>query len=217
MSDMNQLVAATRESFGKGAARKLRAAGQTPAVIYGHGEEPVHVALETHPLSLIIRHANALIELDIKGKSQLVLVKDVQKDPVRQVIEHVDLLIIKRGETVDVEVPITLTGEPFAGTNALQEINTLNVTVPAISIPEHFEVSVEGLEEGAQIHASDIALADGVILLTDPEQLIVNVVVPRAAAEDEETEAVEGEEGAEGAEGDASSEGESGDSAEDSE
>ena len=115
MSETAKLVASARETFGKGVARKLRAAGQTPVVVYGHGSDPVHLSVETHPLSLIVRHKNALIELDIAGKKRLVLVKDVQKDPVRQIIEHVDLLIIKKGEAVEVEVPILVVGEPFSG------------------------------------------------------------------------------------------------------
>ncbi len=197
MSETAKLVASARETFGKGVARKLRAAGQTPVVVYGHGSDPVHLSVETHPLSLIVRHKNALIELDIEGKKKLVLVKDVQKDPVRQIIEHVDLLIIKKGETVEVEVPILVVGEPFSGTNALQELNTLRVSVPATNIPEHVEVSVEGLEEGTQIHAGDIELASDETLLDDPAALVVHIVVPRGASSDEEAE---GEEAAEAAE-----------------
>ena len=191
MSETNQLVATTRTNFGKGAARKLRAAGQTPAVVYGHGTDPAHIALETHPLSLIIRHANAVIELDIEGRKELVLVKDVQKDPVRQIIEHVDLLVVKKGETVEVEVPVHVTGESFSGTNALQELNTLRLSVPATSIPEHVEVSVEGLEEGAQILAGDVTLPKGATLLDAVEQLVVHVVTPRGTAADEAEEASE--------------------------
>ncbi|WP_193786996.1 50S ribosomal protein L25/general stress protein Ctc [Leucobacter celer] len=186
MSKTNTLVASIRESFGKGAARKLRAVGQTPAVIYGHGTDPVHVSVETHPLSLIIRHANAIIELDIEGRKELVLVKDVQKDPVRQIIEHIDLLVVKKGETVEVEVPIHVTGESFAGTNALQELNTLHLSVPATSIPENVEVSVEGLEEGAHIVTGDIELPKGASLLGDADLLVVNIVVPRGATAEEE-------------------------------
>ena len=197
MSETAKLVASARETFGKGVARKLRAAGQTPVVVYGHGSDPVHLSVETHPLSLIVRHKNALIELDIAGKKKLVLVKDVQKDPVRQIIEHVDLLIVKKGETVEVEVPILVVGEPFSGTNALQELNTLRVSVPATNIPEHVEVSVEGLEEGTQIHAGDIELASDETLIDDPAALVVHIVVPRGASSDE---AAEGEEAAEAAE-----------------
>ncbi|WP_449283343.1 50S ribosomal protein L25/general stress protein Ctc [Leucobacter sp.] len=186
MSETNQLVATARESFGKGAARKLRAVGQTPAVIYGHGTDPVHVSVETHPLSLIIRHANAIIELDIEGRKELVLVKDVQKDPVRQIIEHVDLLVVKKGETVEVEVPVHVVGESFAGTNALQELNTIHLSVPATDIPEHLEVSVEGLEEGAHIVTGDIELPKGASLLGDADLLVVNIVAPRGASAEEE-------------------------------
>lgn len=189
MSSVNSLDAKLRESFGKGAARKLRAAGVTPAVVYGHGADPLHVALETHPLSLIVRHANAVIELTVAGKKQLVLVKDVQRDPVRQVIEHVDLLIVRKGETVEVEVPVTVVGEPFAGSSALQELNTVLLSVPATSIPEFVEVDVEGATDGTLILAGDIKLPAGATLVDDPEALVVNVMVPRAAAEPEEAEA----------------------------
>ncbi len=188
MSETHKLAAATRESFGKGVARKLRAAGRTPAVVYGHGTDPVHISVETHPLGLIVRHANSIIELDIEGRKELVLVKDVQKDPVRQIIEHVDLLVVKQGETVEVEVPVHVVGESFAGTNTLQELNTLHLSVPATSIPEYVEVSVEGLEEGSQILTGDIALPTGATLIGDAEQLVVHVVVPRGAASDEEAE-----------------------------
>lgn len=191
MSDANQLVGTPRESFGKGAARKLRAAGHTPAVVYGHGTEPLHVSVETHPLSLIVRHANALIELEVKGKKQLVLVKDVQKNPVLQMIEHVDLVVIKKGETVEVEVPVHIEGTSFSGTNALQELNTLRLSVPATNIPENIVVSVEGLEEGTQILAGQIELASDETLLDDPEALVIHIVVPRGAAGDDEDGAAE--------------------------
>lgn len=193
MSDINKLNAPVRTSFGKGAARKLRAANLTPAVVYGHGADPVHVSLETHPLSLIIRHANAVIELDIDGKKETVLVKDVQKDPVRQIIEHVDLLIVKKGERVEIEVPLHVTGESFAGTIVMQELNTLTVSAPATSIPDSVEVDVEGLEEGAQILAGEVKLPKGTELVTEADQLAVHIVVPRAAAEEEEGETAETE------------------------
>jgi large subunit ribosomal protein L25 len=110
----------------------------------------------------------------------------VQKDPVRQIIEHIDLLVVKKGETVEVEVPIHVTGESFAGTNALQELNTLHLSVPATSIPENVEVSVEGLEEGAHIVTGDIELPKGASLLGDADLLVVNIVVPRGATAEEE-------------------------------
>lgn len=189
MSESHKLVAATRETFGKGVARKLRAIGRTPAVVYGHGTDPVHISVETHPLGLIIRQANAVIELDIEGRKELVLVKDVQKDPVRQIIEHVDLIVIKKGEVVEVEVSVHVVGEPFSGTNALQELNALHLSVPATSIPEFVEVNVEGFEDGTQVLAGAIALPKGATLLDDPEQLVIHIVAPRGTAEEEAAEA----------------------------
>lgn len=188
MNENHKLEAVLRESFGKGAARKLRAAGQTPAVIYGHGKEPQHVAVEAHALSLIVRQANALIDLDIAGKNQLVLVRDVQRDPVRQIIEHVDLIIVKKGETVDVEVPIHVTGTPFSGTNALQDLNTLRLSVPATSIPDSVSVDIEGKEEGFTVLAGEVELPKGATLIDAADHLVVQVVVPRGAEETEETE-----------------------------
>lgn len=192
MSEDTKVHAEVREQFGKGFARRLRAAGKIPAVLYGHGTEPVHVALPGHQVSLIIRRANALLELDIEGKDQLALVKDVQKDPVHQVIEHIDLLVVKKGEKIQVDVPVIVTGEPFAGTVANLDATSIAVEVEATHIPEHVEVSVEGLEEGAQITAADVKLPKGATLLADPETLVVAVYVPT-----EEPEAEEGDEAAE--------------------
>ncbi|WP_175985524.1 50S ribosomal protein L25/general stress protein Ctc [Microbacterium tenebrionis] len=192
MSEDTKVHAEVREQFGKGFARRLRAAGKIPAVIYGHGTEPVHVALPGHQVSLIIRRANALLELDIEGKDQLALVKDVQKDPVHQIIEHIDLLVVKKGEKIQVDVPVVVTGEPFAGTVANLDATSIAVEVEATHIPEHVEVSVEGLEEGAQITAADVKLPKGATLLADPETLVVAVYVPT-----EEPEAEEGDEAAE--------------------
>lgn len=197
MSDTPQLVTTARESFGKGAARKLRAAGQTPVVVYGHGTDPLHLTVEAHPFSLIVRHANAIIELEVNGKKLLVLVKDVQKDPVLQLIEHADLIIVKKGETVDVEVPVVIVGTPFSGTTFLQELNTLRIKVPATNIPEHVEVSVEGLEAGVHILAGDLKLAGDETLLDDPEQLVVQVVEPRGKSEEDEAAEAAGEAAAE--------------------
>jgi large subunit ribosomal protein L25 len=189
MSETNKLVATTRNTFGKGVARKLRAAGRTPVVVYGHGTDPVHISVETHPLSLIIRQANAIIELDIEGRKELVLVKDVQKDPVRQIIEHLDLIVVKQGELVDVEVAVHVEGEPFSGTNALLELNTLRLSVPATSIPENVVVNVEGAQEGTQVLAGNITLPKGAVLVDDPEQLVVHVVAQRGTAAEEEAAA----------------------------
>ena len=191
MSEDNKVVAEVRENFGKGFARRLRAAGKIPAVIYGHGTEPQHVALPGHQVSLLIRRANALLDLDINGKSQLTLVKDVQKDPVRQIVEHIDLLVVKKGEKVSVDVPVVVTGEPFPGTIANLDSTTVSLEVEATHIPQHVEVSVEGLEDGTQVTAADLVLPAGASLVTDPETLIVGVSVPldTLAAEEEIAEA----------------------------
>ena len=171
--------AEVRENFGKGFARRLRAAGKIPAVIYGHGTDPVHVALPGHQVALLIRRANAVLELDVAGTHQLTLVKDVQKDPVHQVIEHLDLIVVRRGEKVQVEVPVHLEGEPFAGTIADLDAKTLLLEAEATHITENVGVSVEGLEDGAQVHAKDVELPAGATLLSDPETLVVLVHEPQ--------------------------------------
>ena len=178
-----------RESFGKGYARRLRAAGKIPAVIYGHGTEPIHVALPGHQVSLLIRRANAVLELDVDGTHQLTLVKDVQKDPVHQIIEHIDLLVVKKGEKVQVDVPVVVLGESAPGTIAAQDANTVLLEVEATHIPERIEVDVEGLEEGTHITAADLTLPKGSTLIVDPETLIVAISVPSAAADEEIEEA----------------------------
>ena len=190
MSDDLKVTAELRESFGKGAARKLRALGKIPAVLYGHGTEPVHVSLPGHQMLLILRKSNAVLELDIAGKGQLALVKDVQKDPVRQIIEHLDLIVVKKGEKVQVDIPVTIEGESAAGTILNQDATTVSLEVEATHIPERVTVSVEGLEEGAQILAGDLELPKGASLITEADVLIVAITVPSAPA-DEETEAAE--------------------------
>jgi large subunit ribosomal protein L25 len=180
-----------RESFGKGFARRLRAAGKIPAVIYGHGTDPVHVALPGHQVSLLVRRANAVLELDLDGKEQLTLVKDVQKDPVHQIIEHIDLLVVKKGEKIQVEVPVVVVGEPAAGTIANLDAQTVTLEVEATHIPEHVEVVVDELEDGTHITAGDLTLPQGASLVADADLLVVAVSVPAAtlAAEDEIAEA----------------------------
>lgn len=186
-----KVQAEVRENFGKGFARRLRAAGKIPAVIYGHGTDPVHVALPGHQVSLLVRRANAVLELDLDGKEQLTLVKDVQKDPVHQIIEHIDLLVVKKGEKIQVEVPVVVVGEPAAGTIANLDAQTVTLEVEATHIPEHVEVVVDGLEDGTHITAGDLALPQGASLVADAELLVVAVSVPAAtlAAEDEIAEA----------------------------
>lgn len=192
-----KVQAEVRSNFGKGFARRLRAAGKIPAVIYGHGTDPVHVALPGHQTALLIRRANAVLELDIEGAAQLTLVKDVQKDPVHQIIEHIDLLVVKKGEKVQVDIPVVVTGEPFAGTIATLDATTVTVEAEALHIPENIEVSVEGLEEGAHITAADLTLPKGTSLVTDGETLVVAVSVPAVEELPEDNaEEAEGDEAA---------------------
>jgi large subunit ribosomal protein L25 len=177
----NNVSAELRTSFGKGAARKLRATGKIPAVLYGHGTEPVHLALPGHQVALILRKANAVLDLDIEGTEQAALVKDVQKDPVLQIIEHIDLIVLRKGEKVQVEVPIHVEGESFPGTLASLDENTLLVEVLAISIPERLTIDIEGAVEGTQFFAKDVTLPEGATLVSEPDLLIINVTVPEEA------------------------------------
>ncbi len=183
--------AEARENFGKGFARRLRAAGKIPAVIYGHGTAPLHVALPGHQVSLLIRRANVVLELDVNGTEQLTLVKDVQKDPVHQIIEHIDLLVVKKGEKVQVEVPVVVLGEPAPGTIVNLDSTSILLEVEATHIPQHIEVDVEGLEDGTHITAAELKLPKGAVLIADPEVLVVAINVPSSAlaAEEEIAEA----------------------------
>ncbi|MGO1497517.1 50S ribosomal protein L25/general stress protein Ctc [Agrococcus casei] len=199
-SQRSKLVTEQRTEFGKGAARRLRAAGKVPAVLYGHGTEPQHLTLNTHALFLVVRRSNAIIDLDIEGTSQLALVRDVQRNPVMMgadAIEHLDLIIVKRGEKVTVDVPVHLEGESAPGTISNLEVNTLSLDVDALNIPEYLMVSIEGLEEGALVTAADVTLPEGAELLTDAEQLVVGIIVPQL-----DTETTAGEDSAGEAEAD---------------
>ena len=198
MSDDNTLSATLRTSFGKGAARKIRAADAIPAVIYGHGTDPQHVTLPGHETMLITRRSNALITLDIEGAQQLALVKDIQRDPVKQVIEHIDLIVVRQGEKVEVDVPVHIEGESAPGTIHVVELNAITLEVSATAIPQSVVVSIEGLEDGAQVHASDVVLPEGASLVTDAEVLVTSVSVPQLdlttdAVDDESGEAAEAE------------------------
>ncbi len=179
-----KLVATARTEFGKGAARRLRRAHQIPAVLYGHGTAPVHVALPGHELMLAVKHSNALLAIELDGKTTLALAKDVQVEPVHQVIEHVDLLIVRRGEKVTVDVPVHVVGEAAPGTIHVVETQSLSLEAEATHLPEAVEVSIEGLEDGAIVHAGDVKLPAGTTLLTDAEHIVVTVSVPHASAED---------------------------------
>jgi len=171
----NKLLTEVRESFGKGAARKIRAVGKIPAVIYGHGTAPQHVTLPGHEVALILRKSNQILELDIAGKIQLALVKDVQKDPVLQIIEHIDLIVVRKGEKVTVDVSIHLEGEALPGNNVNQDANTISLEAEATHIPESITVSIAGATDGLQIFAKDLVLPTGSSLISDPDTLIVAI------------------------------------------
>lgn len=189
MADDNKVVAETRTSFGKGAARKLRAAGKIPAVMYGRGTEPKHVALPAHQIGLIIRKSNAVLELEIDGKQSLALVKDVQKDPVLRIIEHLDLIVVIKGEKVTVDIPVHLEGESAPGSVVNRDATTLSIEAEATHIPENLVVSIEGLEVGAHILAKDVPLPTGSSLLSDPDLLVVAIAEPEETEEEAEAAA----------------------------
>ncbi|AIJ26065.1 50S ribosomal protein L25/general stress protein Ctc [Amycolatopsis methanolica] len=172
-----RLSAEPRTEFGKGAARRTRRAGKVPAVLYGHGTDPRHLALPALEFARVIREngSNAVLTLSLNGDTELALTKTVTVHPIKNYIEHVDLLVVQRGEKVTVDVPVVLTGEPAPGTLQVQEIDTLSIEVEALHIPEQFEVSIEGAEAGTQILASQVTLPAGAVLLTDPESLVVAV------------------------------------------
>lgn len=189
-----RIDAETRTEFGKGAARRTRRAGKIPAVLYGHGTDPQHLSLPQLEFARVIRDQgrNAVLTINIDGKPQLALTKTVVTHPIRPYIEHVDLLIISRGEKVAVEVPLIVTGDAAPGTLVTQELNALEVEADVSRIPEQIEVSVEGLEVGAQIHAADVQLPEGAVLKADAELLVVNVVVSPTEAQLEAASDIEG-------------------------
>ncbi len=208
-----KIKAELRTEFGKGAARRIRREDKVPAVVYGHGNEPMHLTLPGHDTMMALKHggANALLELDIDGGAQLALTKQVQVDPIRRVLEHIDFVAVRLGEKVTVEIPVQLVGEAARNTLVVTEQSTVQVEAEATHIPEYIEVDITDAEVGTQIHASDLALPSGTTLLLDPEALIVNIT---NAPTEEQMEAdldVEGAEGEEGAEDDAEATEEAGD------
>jgi large subunit ribosomal protein L25 len=178
-----KIAAELRTEFGKGAARRVRRAHQVPAVVYGHGAEPKHVSVPGHELLLALRTANVLISLELDGASELVIPKAVQRDPLRGTIDHVDLLSVKRGEKVTVEIPVQTEGELAVGGNLLEHVlNTLPVEAEATHIPTQVTVSIEGLEAGAAILAKDITLPEGSTLAIDEDAVVIQVVAAQAEA-----------------------------------
>jgi large subunit ribosomal protein L25 len=187
-----RITAEPRTEFGKGAARRTRRAGKIPAVLYGKGSEPVHLALPALDFARALREhgRNAVLTLTLTGGHQLALPKTVVTHPIRNYIEHVDLLVIKRGEKVTVEVSVVTSGEPASGTLVTQELDRLEVEADVSNIPDSLELSLEGLEAGTQILAGQVTLPEGVELRTDPDYLVVNVVgAPSAADMESEVDA----------------------------
>lgn len=183
-----------RSDFGKGFARRMRAESKIPAVLYGHGTEPVHLALPYHATALAARHSNALLELEIpNAENELAIIKDIQRHPLSRDILHIDLLIVKRGEKVEVDIPVTVEGEPESPAVAVVDIQEITLLADALSLPEHIVVNVEGKVDGDAIYAGDLDLGDAE-LVTDPEYLVVSIQVPQVDEADLETPGSEDDE-----------------------
>ncbi|MDR1264520.1 MAG: 50S ribosomal protein L25/general stress protein Ctc [Propionibacteriaceae bacterium] len=192
MADEIKLEVLPRAEFGKGASRRLRRAGKVPAVLYGHGTDPVHLSLPGHQTQLVLRAANALLTLDQPGRpAQLALPKQVQRDPVTDAIEHVDLVLVRKGERVTVEVPLVLVGEVKGEAMVLSDQTSLTIEAEATSIPPQVEIDLSNLQIGDVVHAKDLVLPAGVIFPGDPEDLMLSVQAPPTQAV--EAEAAEGD------------------------
>ncbi|MEJ5927540.1 50S ribosomal protein L25/general stress protein Ctc [Corynebacterium sp. H128] len=183
------IEATPRKEFGKGFARRARKAGLVPAVIYANGFEPLHINVDRIELTKIVRNhgVNTVINVDIEGEKQLAMIKHVDQNVMTWEIDHADLLAIKKGEKVEVEVPVVIAGEPGPGTMVMQDADTIRIEADVMSIPEEITVDINGKVVGDQISAADIVLPAGATLTDDPELLIVNFVAP----EDNEAEADE--------------------------
>lgn len=199
-----RITAEQRTEFGKGASRRIRRDHKVPAVLYGHGNDPRHISLPGHELMLALKVKNALLTLEIEGADELAIPKDIQRDPIRGHIEHVDLLVVRRGEKVKVSVALHVIGDPVVDALVQSELNVLEVLAEATDIPTGFDVDVTGRPIGSQILAKEIDLPTGVELITDPEHLVVNITAAPTADELEaELEVAEAEAGIERDEPDA--------------
>jgi len=199
MSETN-IQAETRTEFGKGAARRIRRAAKVPAVLYGHGTDPVHISLPGHDTMLALKHGgvNALLTLTVEGKEHLALPKQIQRDPIKGFLEHLDLVLVRKGEKVTVEIPVHVTGEPGPDALVVTETSMVSVEAEATHIPEFIEVSVEGAAVGDQIFAKDLEVPRGSTVLADDDILIVNVThAPTAAEVEAELEEAEADAGIE--------------------
>ena len=192
MASEVKIQAESRTEFGKGAARRIRRADKVPAVLYGHGTDPVHITLPGHDLMLALKTANALLSIELNGDSQLALPKQVQRDPIKGFIEHADLILVRQGEKVTVDVPLVLVGEAAPDALVTVDHNVIPLEAEATHIPSRVEVDIEGREVGTQIFAKDLLLPEGSTLALDPEALIVNFSAA-PTAEDLEAELAEAE------------------------
>lgn len=195
MAQYPTITATPREDFGKGFARRLRVAGRIPGVIYAAGTENIHFSVDRVEFTAVVRNygVNAVVELDIDGEKNLTMVKHIDQNVLTLDIDHIDLLAIKRGERVEVEVPVVAEGDVFSGAMLIQEVDTLRVEADVLEIPEEITVSVEGIEAGNVINAGDIALPSDVTLVDDAELLVFNITFEEVADVPEEGEAAEGE------------------------
>ncbi len=192
------LAAEPRVEFGKGAARRFRRAGKVPAALYSRTAEPIHIALPSHQLMMALKTANVLFELDLQGKKHLALPRDVQRHPVRDYLQHVNLLLVKRGEKVTVEVPVRAAGELAPGGLLGLTLTTLSVQAEATRIPQAIEISIEGLQVGDGVYAKDVTLPSGVTLDTEPDAMVLHVMAaPTAEQVEAELAAAEAEAGIE--------------------
>ena len=182
-STVNKLPATVRAETGKGASRRARRNGMIPAVLYGHGSDPQHVELPGHDFAAVLRHSgtNAVLTLDIEGKEQLALTKALEIHPIRRSIQHADLLVVRRGEKVTVEVSVVIEGEAESGTLVTQDATHIEIEAEALSIPEQLTLSIEGATAGTQFTAGQVPLPAGVSLIADPDLLVVNVVTAPTA------------------------------------
>ncbi|HOZ60438.1 MAG TPA: 50S ribosomal protein L25/general stress protein Ctc [Nakamurella multipartita] len=192
-----RLIAETRTEFGKGFARRIRRAGKVPAVLYGHGTDPRHLSLTAREFAAALKGgANTVLTLQLEGGDELALPKSVVRHPLRDYFEHVDLLLVRRGEKVTVEVPVIVEGDAESGTLVLNDLTTLSIEVEALRIPDSLSVDLTGAVAGTQILAGDVTLPAGASLITDAEALVVAVTVaPTAEQLDAETEEAEAEAG----------------------
>jgi large subunit ribosomal protein L25 len=200
------IKAETRTEFGKGAARRIRRDDKVPAVIYGHGNDPQHITLPGHDTMMALKRggSNALLYIDVEGATVLALTKQIQADPIKGFLEHLDFVEVRKGEKVTVEIPIHVIGESKSDAMTVTELNTVSVEAEATNIPEYIEISVEDAEVGFHVLAKDLVLPEGSTLLTDDEALVVNVVhAPTAEEVEAELEEAEAEVGIEREESDA--------------